>query len=176
MTHSAPTSACSYSAACEPCGTCTCSGYSITAGGLFGAAFSLAMCSHKEAVVYSNNSSPKSTAIPCTPSMPITSFSSVSRRRPSGLVRTSASCRPVSTNLITTCPPSTVPEEVELHIDVFGPVVQNWILREGDGGLVIHHQCWWVSFRTGQLAQQMAQPHNLARRCGRRYVFCLARR
>ena len=35
----------------------------------------------------------------------------------------------------------TVPEKVELHIDVFTPVVQNWILREGDGGLVVHHQC-----------------------------------
>jgi len=32
-----------------------------------------------------------------------------------------------------------VPEEVELHVDVFTPVVQNQILREGDGGLVVHH-------------------------------------
>ena len=49
---------------------------------------------------------------------------------------------------------NTVPEEVKLHVDVFAPIVQNRILREGDGGLVVHHQCWWVSFRTGQLAQQ----------------------
>ena len=70
----------------------------------------------------------------------------------------------------------TVPKEVELHVDVFAPVMENQILREGDGGLVVHHQCWWVSFRTGQLAQQPAQPHNLARRCGRRYVLCRARR
>ena len=27
-----------------------------------------------------------------------------------------------------------VPEEVELHVDVFAPVVQNRILHEGDGG------------------------------------------
>ena len=47
----------------------------------------------------------------------------------------------------------TVPEEVELHIDMFAPVVQNRILREGYDGLVVHHQCWWVSFRTDQLAQ-----------------------
>ena len=33
----------------------------------------------------------------------------------------------------------TVPEEVELHVDVFALVVQNRILREGDGGLVVHH-------------------------------------
>ena len=33
----------------------------------------------------------------------------------------------------------TVPEEVELD------VVENRILREGDGGLVVHHQCWWVA-------------------------------
>ena len=44
-----------------------------------------------------------------------------------------------------------VPEEVELHIDVFTLVVQNQILREGDGGLVVHHQCWCMSFHTGQL-------------------------
>ena len=46
----------------------------------------------------------------------------------------------------------TIPEEVKLHVDVLAPVVQNRILREGDGGLVVHHQCWWVSFHTGQLA------------------------
>ena len=50
----------------------------------------------------------------------------------------------------------TVPEEVELHVDVFTPVVKNRILREGDGGLVVHYQCWWVSFLAGQLAQQPA--------------------
>ena len=48
----------------------------------------------------------------------------------------------------------TVPEEVELHIDMFTPVMQNRILREGDGGLVVHHQGWWVSFHAGQLTQQ----------------------
>ena len=47
----------------------------------------------------------------------------------------------------------TVPEEVELHVDVLAPVMENRILREGNSGLVIHHQCWWVSFHTGQLAQ-----------------------
>ena len=48
----------------------------------------------------------------------------------------------------------TVLEEVELHVDVLASVVENRILREGDGGLVVHHQCWWVSFHAGQLAQQ----------------------
>ena len=48
----------------------------------------------------------------------------------------------------------TVPEEVELDVDVLAPVVENQILREGDDELVVHHQCWWMSFRTGQLAQQ----------------------
>ena len=37
----------------------------------------------------------------------------------------------------------TVPEKMELHVDVFAPVVKNRILRKGDGGLVVHHQCWW---------------------------------
>ena len=50
----------------------------------------------------------------------------------------------------------TVPEEVKLYVDVFAPVVQNRILREGDGGLVVHHQCWWVSFHANQFAQQPA--------------------
>ena len=53
----------------------------------------------------------------------------------------------------------TVPEKMELYVDVFAPVVQNQILHEGDGGLVVHHQCWWVSFRTGQLTQQPTLPH-----------------
>ena len=69
---------------------------------------------------------------------------------------------------------NTVLEEVELHIDVVALVMENQILHEGDGGLVVHHQCWWVSFRTGQLAQQPTQSHNLARHYGRRYVLCLA--
>ena len=43
----------------------------------------------------------------------------------------------------------TVPEEVELDVDVLAPIMENQILREGDGGLVVHHQCWWVSFHTG---------------------------
>ena len=35
----------------------------------------------------------------------------------------------------------TVPEEVELHVDVLALVMENRILREGEGGLVVHHQC-----------------------------------
>ena len=42
----------------------------------------------------------------------------------------------------------TVPEEVELDIDVLALVMENLILHGGDGGLVVHHQCWWVSFHT----------------------------
>ena len=34
----------------------------------------------------------------------------------------------------------TVPEEVELDVDVLAPVVENRILCKGDGGLVVHHQ------------------------------------
>ena len=44
----------------------------------------------------------------------------------------------------------TVTEEVELDVDVLALVVENRILREGDGRLVVHHQCWWVSFQTGE--------------------------
>ena len=69
----------------------------------------------------------------------------------------------------------TVPEEVELDVDVLALVVENQILRKGDGGLVVHHLCWWVSSPTGQLAQQPTQPHSLARRCGRRHILYLTR-
>ena len=69
----------------------------------------------------------------------------------------------------------TVLEEVELDVDVLAPIVENRILREGDDGLVVHHRCWWVSFHTGQLPQQSAQPHSLARRCSRHHVLCLVR-
>ena len=43
----------------------------------------------------------------------------------------------------------TVPKEVELDIDVLALVMENQILCEGNGRLVAHHQCWWVSFHTG---------------------------
>ena len=43
----------------------------------------------------------------------------------------------------------TIAEEVELDVDMLAPVVENLILREGDGGLIVHHLCWWVSFHTG---------------------------
>ena len=96
--------------------------------------------------------------------MLIISFSSVSRRRPSGLVRMSERLGedvrelPTSFDELDDDLPSidTVPEEVKLYVDVLAPVVENRILREGDGRLVVHHKCWWVSFHTGQLAQQPA--------------------
>ena len=45
-----------------------------------------------------------------------------------------------------------VPDEVELDVDMLAPVVEDRILGEGDGGLVIHHQCWRTSFLADQLA------------------------
>ena len=44
-----------------------------------------------------------------------------------------------------------VPEEVELDVDVLAPVVENRILREGNGGLLVHHQCWRVVSIPNQL-------------------------
>ena len=32
-----------------------------------------------------------------------------------------------------------VPEEVELDVNVLAPVVEDKVLGEGDGGLVVHH-------------------------------------
>ena len=98
--------ACGYSTAGEPFGACLYSGYNSTAGSLFGVVFSCYVFTQGSSTL-SNNSSPNPTVIPCTPSMPIISFGFVSRRRPSDLVRTSVSCRPVSTNSMTICPPST---------------------------------------------------------------------
>jgi len=45
---------------------------------------------------------------------------------------------------------------VELDVDVLAPVVEDRILGEDDGGLIVHHQSWRVSFLAGQLAQQPA--------------------
>ena len=36
---------------------------------------------------------------------------------------------------------NTVPKKVELDVDVLAPVEENRILCEGDGGLVVYHQC-----------------------------------
>ena len=134
------------------------------------------MCSHKKAVDYSNNSSPNPTAIPCTSHADhlLQLHESKSSKRLGKDV-----CElPTRFDELDDDLPSidTVHEEVELDVDVLALVVENRILREGDGWLVVYHQCWWVSFHAGQLAQQPTQPHNLARRCGRRYVLCLTRR
>ena len=51
MADSSLATACAYSVAGEQFGACTSICYSITAGGLFGAAFPL-LCSHKVAVDY----------------------------------------------------------------------------------------------------------------------------
>ena len=67
-----------------------------------------------------------------------------------------------------------VPEEVELDVDVLAPIVEDRVLGEGDGGLVVHHQSWRVSFLAGQLAQQPAQPDSLAHRRGYCDVLRLA--
>ena len=108
--------------------------------------------------------------------MPIIFFSSVNRRQTSGL---EDDCElPTSFDELDDDLPSidTVPEKVELDVYVLALVMEIRILRYGDGGLVVHHQCWWVSFHTGQLAQQPVQPHNLARCCGHCYVLCLTRK
>ena len=35
----------------------------------------------------------------------------------------------------------TVPEKVELYVNVLAPVVEDRLLGEGEGGLVVDHQC-----------------------------------
>ena len=34
-----------------------------------------------------------------------------------------------------------VPEKVELYVNVLAPVVEDRLLGEGEGGLVVDHQC-----------------------------------
>jgi len=60
-------------------------------------------------------------------------------------------------------------------VDVIAVVVEDWILCKGDGGLIVHHQGWRVSFLTSQLAQQPAQPNSLACRRGSCDVLRLTR-
>ena len=38
----------------------------------------------------------------------------------------------------------TITDEVKTGVDVLAPVVEDWILCMGDGGLIVHHQCRWV--------------------------------
>ena len=91
------------------------------------------MCSHKKAVDYSNNSSPNPTAIPCTSHADhlLQLHESKTSKRLGEDVREV----PTSFDELDDDLPSidTVPEEVELYVNVFAPVVQNQILREGDG-------------------------------------------
>ena len=35
-----------------------------------------------------------------------------------------------------------IPKEMKLDVDVLAPVVEDRILGEGDGGLIVHHQSW----------------------------------
>jgi hypothetical protein len=37
---------------------------------------------------------------------------------------------------------------------VFAPVVEDWILGKGDGGLIVHHQSRRANFFPDELAQQ----------------------
>jgi hypothetical protein len=45
---------------------------------------------------------------------------------------------------------------VKLDVDVLALVMEDRVLGDGDGRLVVHHQSWRVSFLVGQLAQQPA--------------------
>ena len=85
-----------YSAIGEPFDACPCHGYNTVAAKPFRRLPLPRVPRESSRLVY--NSSPNPAANPRTSTLPIIFFSSVNRRRPSGLVRTAASCRSVSTN------------------------------------------------------------------------------
>ena len=96
---------CGYNATGEPFCACPCSSYSIAVGEPFRRLPLLRIQRESSRLLY--NSSLNPAANPRTSTTPIIFFSSVNRRRLSGLVRTSVSCRPISTNSMTIYPLST---------------------------------------------------------------------
>ena len=136
---SAPVPACGYSAAGEPFDACLCSGYSITAEGLFDAVF-LCCVFIQESSRLSNDLS----LILLLSLVPLHADHLLQLRESKTSERLlGEDVRELSTSFdeLDGDLPSinTVPEEVELYVDVFTPVVQNRILCEDDGGLVVHH-------------------------------------
>jgi hypothetical protein len=49
---------------------------------------------------------------------------------------------------------NTITNEVIFDVDVLPPVMEDGVLGEGDGGLIVHHQRGWVSFFPDEVAQQ----------------------
>jgi hypothetical protein len=47
---------------------------------------------------------------------------------------------------------NTITKKVILDVDVLAPIVEDRVLGEGDGGLIVHHQRWWASFFLDKLA------------------------
>jgi len=62
----------------------------------------------------------------------------------------------------------TVTDEMEFGVDVLAPVMEDRVLCQSNGGLVVHHQCRRAGLLLDHLLQQPAQPYSLAarrRRC-----------
>ena len=123
---------CDYSAAGEPFGVCPCRGYSATAREPFRRLPLSRVQRESSRLLYNSSSNPA--ANHRTSTMPIIFFSFVNRRRLSGLVRTSASCRPVLTNSMMIYPPSI-------------QSLRKWNLTS---------MCFLRSWRTGFFARAMA--------------------
>ena len=147
---------CGYSAAGEPFGACPYSCCSATAGSLFRRRLHLLR-------IHTGDPEDYLTILPLILLLPLNLLHAdhlLQLRESKTAERLGEDVRelPTSFDELDDDLPSidTVPEEVKLHVDVLAPVVENQIFCEDDGGLVVHHQCWWVSFHAGQLAQQPA--------------------
>ena len=128
-----------YSAAGEPFGACPCSCYSATAGSPF-------RCRLHLLRIHTRDAEDSLTILPLILLLPLNPLHAdhlLQLRESKTAERLGEDIRelPTSFDELDDDLPSidTVPEEVELDVDMLAPVMENQILREGDGGLVVHH-------------------------------------
>jgi hypothetical protein len=63
------------------------------------------------------------------------------------------------------------PREVILYVDVLGPVMEDWIFRQGNTTLVVHIHNHRVLHRNPQTPQEIPHPYSLLRRLAKRHIL-----
>ena len=66
------------------------------------------------------------------------------------------------------------PDEVVPHPDVLAALMEDWILSQGQGGLVVHPELHCLCVSAKEIAKQPSQPQSLSRSGSGCDVLCLA--
>jgi len=66
------------------------------------------------------------------------------------------------------------PDEVVPHPDVLAALMEDWILRQGQGGLAVHPELHCLCVSAKEITKQPSQPQSLSRSGSGCDVFCLA--